>query len=72
MAPRGCRLVTFRSIQLLVSDQELAIRAQAEQARGKDAYQPTQPRDRKISNALKIYASHVTSADKGAVRETLG
>lgn len=64
--------IAERSIQLLVSDQELAIRAQAEQARGKDAYQPTQPRDRKISNALKIYASHVTSADKGAVRETLG
>ena len=59
-----------RSIQVLVSDEELAARAQAEKAKGKDAYRPA-GRDRKVSNALKIYARHVTSADKGAVREVL-
>ena len=59
-----------RSIRVLVSDEELAIRAQAESAKGKSAYRPA-GRERKVSNALKIYARHVTSADKGAVREEL-
>jgi len=59
-----------RTIRVLVSDEELAARARAESAKGKDAYRPA-GRDRKISNALKIYAHHVTSADKGAVREDL-
>jgi dihydroxy-acid dehydratase len=59
-----------RTIQVLVSDEELAARAQAETAKGKDAYRPA-GRERKVSNALKIYARHVTSADKGAVREVL-
>ena len=59
-----------RSIRVLVSDEDLAIRAREESAKGKAAYRPA-GRDRKVSNALKIYARHVTSADKGAVREEL-
>ncbi len=60
--------IPTRSIQLRVSDAELAARAGAETAKGKSAYRPA-ARDRKVSNALRIYAQHVTSADKGAVRE---
>lgn len=56
-----------RTIQVLVGDDELAARAETETAKGKDAYRPI-GRERKISTSLKIYASHVTSADKGAVR----
>ena len=59
-----------RSIELAVSTEELAAREQAEIAKGKLAYRPA-PRQRQVSNALKIYAHHVTSADKGAVREVL-
>jgi dihydroxy-acid dehydratase len=59
-----------RSIQLLVSEDELAARAAAETAKGPAAYRAL-GRTRQVSNALKIYARHVTSADKGAVREEL-
>ena len=62
--------IAERSIQLVVSDAELVAREQAELAKGKLAYRPA-GRTRQISNALKIYALHVTSADKGAVREEL-
>ena len=62
--------IAERSIQLVVSDAELQTRELAEKAKGKLAYQPA-PRNRQVSNALKIYAYHVTSADKGAVREVL-
>lgn len=57
-----------RSIRLAVSDEELARREAAEQARGKQAYRPATERPRKVSNALRLYAHHVTSADQGAVR----
>ena len=62
--------IAERSIELVVSDAELAAREQAERAKGKHAYRPAE-RNRQVSNALKIYARHVTSADKGAVREEL-
>ena len=62
--------IAERSLQLVVSDEELAAREQAELAKGKLAYRPA-ARNRSVSNALKIYALHVTSADKGAVREEL-
>jgi dihydroxy-acid dehydratase len=57
-----------RSINLLVSDEELAARRQAEEVRGNAAFTPAD-RERKISKSLKAYASMVSSADKGAVRE---
>lgn len=57
-----------RSITLMVSDEELAKRRKAEEARGVDAFTPA-GRDRHVSKALRAYAAMVTSADKGGVRE---
>jgi dihydroxy-acid dehydratase len=56
-----------RSIKLLVSDDEIERRINEERKRGKDAFTP-KTRKRNISKALKVYASMVTSADKGAIR----
>ena len=55
-----------RSINVLVSDEELARRREAQNAKG---WKPAKPRPRKVSAALKADAMRVTSADKGAVRE---
>ncbi|KAA6302105.1 MAG: Dihydroxy-acid dehydratase [Candidatus Ordinivivax streblomastigis] len=56
-----------RSINLLISDEELEKRRAEELSRGAEAFQPHH-RQRTISGALKAYASMVSSADKGAVR----
>jgi dihydroxy-acid dehydratase len=56
-----------RSISVKVSDEELQNRRKAEEARGDAAFTPAD-RDRKVSKALRAYASMVSSADKGAVR----
>lgn len=58
-----------RSVNLAVSDDELASRRAAMDARGNDAWRPAQVRPRKVSAALKVYAMLATSADKGAVRD---
>ena len=55
-----------RSINLLVSDDELAARRVQQDAKG---WKPAQPRPRQVSTALKAYALLATSADKGAVRD---
>ncbi|MBH2044810.1 MAG: dihydroxy-acid dehydratase, partial [Comamonadaceae bacterium] len=55
-----------RSINVLVSDEELARRRAEQDAKG---WKPAQPRKRKVSAALKAYAKLVMSADKGAVRD---
>ena len=55
-----------RTINVLVSDEELAKR-RAEQ--DKLGWKPSKPRPRKVSAALKAYALLATSADKGAVRD---
>ena len=57
-----------RTINVHLSDDELAARRAEEEARGKDAFTPKH-RNRVISKALQAYASRVTSADKGGVRE---
>ncbi|CAN7609149.1 dihydroxy-acid dehydratase [Bosea sp. LjRoot9] len=57
-----------RGISLQVSEEELARRRAAMEAKGKDAWKPTAPRKRKITTALKAYAAMTTSAAKGAVR----
>lgn len=57
-----------RSINVMLSDKELETRRQMEEKKGANAWKP-EGRDRVISEALKIYASMVTSADKGAIRE---
>lgn len=59
--------ITKRSINLMISDEEMAKRRSAESARGQAAYTPA-ARKRVISKALKAYASLVSSADMGAVR----
>jgi dihydroxy-acid dehydratase len=55
-----------RSINVQLSDEELAIRRTAQDAKG---WKPVEDRPRKVSSALKIYAKFATSADKGAVRD---
>lgn len=55
-----------RSINLRISDEELEIRRKQELDKGKNAFQPN--RNRKVSKALKAYASLVSSADLGAIR----
>ncbi|TXS93667.1 dihydroxy-acid dehydratase [Parahaliea maris] len=58
-----------RSINVRLSDEQLASRRAAMEARGDAAWQPAKPRPRKVSAALKVYAKMATSADKGAVRD---
>ena len=59
--------IASRSIDLGISEEELIHRRNDESLRLKDAYTP-HSRKRTISTSLKIYAMHVSSADKGAVR----
>lgn len=54
-----------RSINLLVSDEELSHRRIEQDKKG---WKPATPRARRVSTALKAYALLATSADKGAVR----
>ena len=54
-----------RTINVLLSDEELNRRRTEQDAKG---WKPAQPRARKVSAALKAYALLATSADKGAVR----
>ena len=61
--------IPARSINVMLSEEELAARREAMEARGDKAWQPMEPRPRKISAALKVYAKMTTSADKGAVRD---
>ncbi len=57
-----------RKINMLVSEEELAERRKAENAKGNDAWKPAVERPRNVSKALKAYASLVSSSDKGAIR----
>jgi dihydroxy-acid dehydratase len=57
-----------RSINLLISDEEMQQRRQAMEARGADAWQPV-GRERVVSQALQAYAAMTTSASRGAVRD---
>ncbi|HHX36266.1 MAG TPA: dihydroxy-acid dehydratase, partial [Gammaproteobacteria bacterium] len=54
-----------RTINLQISDAELAERRVAQDAKG---WKPVEVRPRKVTTALKAYALLATSADKGAVR----
>jgi dihydroxy-acid dehydratase len=60
--------ITARSVNVVLPKGELEKRKEKEAARGKKAFTPAL-RNRQISTALKAYASMVTSADTGAVRE---
>jgi dihydroxy-acid dehydratase len=55
-----------RSINVLISDEELASRRAKQDAIG---WKPAEDRPRKVTTALKAYAKFATSADKGAVRD---
>ncbi|MCG7507928.1 dihydroxy-acid dehydratase [Mesorhizobium retamae] len=54
-----------RTINLLVSDEELAARRKEQDAKG---WQPVEKRKRNVTPALRAYAAFALSADKGAVR----
>ena len=55
-----------RTIHLAVSDDELAKRRAAQDAKG---WQPAKERPRKVSVALQAYAAMTTSASRGAIRD---
>ena len=59
--------IKTRSIELKITAEELEERRRQENAKGAEGWQPG-PRKRRVSKALKAYASMVSSADKGAVR----
>ncbi len=59
--------IPHRTINVALSDEQLAARRNEELQRGTKAFTP-HTRQREISTALKIYAAMVSSADKGAVR----
>ena len=58
--------IPSRTINLLVTDAELAARRAEQDEKG---WKPATPRKRKVSNALRAYAAFVTSAARGAVRD---
>ena len=60
--------IPARSIRVDLTDGQLAERRAAMEARGADAWKPV-GRVREVSAALRVYASMVTSADMGAVRD---
>ena len=57
-----------RTIRLTVSDEVLAQRRTAMEAKGDQAWKPG-ARERKVSAALRAYAAFTTSAARGAVRD---
>ena len=58
-----------RQINVLLDEATLAGRRDAMNHRAR-AWKPVDERPRKVSTALKVYASMVTSADKGAIRDS--
>ena len=57
-----------RSINVALSDEELSARRDQMIAKGEGAWAPEEQRKRKVSRALRAYASLVTNASQGAVR----
>jgi len=58
-----------RTINVAITDDELAVRRAAMEAKGAAAWKPEENRTRKVSAALRAYAAMATSASKGAVRD---
>ena len=58
-----------RRIHLAVPEAELQKRRAAMEARGKQAWQPAEQRQRIVSESLQAYSLMATSAAKGAVRD---
>src|SRR5256885_14306977 len=61
--------IPTRSINVLVSDEELPRRRAEQDAKG---WKPAEPRPRKVSAALKAYAKLVMSADKRSEERRVG
>ncbi len=57
-----------RTINMQVSDADLAARREEMESRGRNAWKPVD-RERHVSPALRAYAAMTTSADTGAVRD---
>ncbi|MGB3111152.1 MAG: dihydroxy-acid dehydratase [Psychrobacter alimentarius] len=57
-----------RTINMQVSDVEIAARRDVMEARGRDAWKPIS-RERYVTPALRAYAAMTTSADTGAIRD---
>jgi dihydroxy-acid dehydratase len=57
-----------RSINVALSDDELASRRAEMEAKGDTAWKPAKPRKRKITRALRTYAANVGNASQGAIR----
>lgn len=62
--------IPARSINVRLSAEELTERRKEEESHGRESFTP-RDRERKISRALRAYASMVTSADRGGVREDI-
>ncbi len=58
-----------RTINLVISDADLAARNDAMNARADGGWKPVEKRDRIVSRSLEAYGLMSTSADKGAVRD---
>ncbi|MGC1509437.1 dihydroxy-acid dehydratase [Ketobacter sp.] len=58
-----------RTIDVVLSTEELSHRRHIMNDKGKAGWKPEHPRQRKVSTALKAYAALATSADRGGVRD---
>jgi dihydroxy-acid dehydratase len=61
--------IPARKLHLAVDNATLAKRRKAMEARGADAWKPTEKRERKVSMALRAYAAFALSASEGAARD---
>ncbi len=62
--------IPARSINVRLTAEELAERRKEEESHGRESFTP-RDRERNVSRALRAYASMVTSADRGGVREDI-
>src|SRR5262245_59495460 len=61
--------IPTRKLHLAVDDAVLAERRHAMEARGDQAWKPTEKRQRLVSTALRAYAAFALSASEGAARD---
>ena len=61
--------IRTRKLHLAVGDETLAQRRRDMEARGAQAWKPTEKRERAVSTALRAYAAFALSASEGAARD---
>ena len=61
-----------RTLNLNVEPGVLAARRKAMEAKGEAAWEPEEDRPRKVTPALKVFATFATSASEGAYRDVEG